>query len=276
MKKQLAAGALLSSFMIAQAPAQAESQYEYDCIKPDESFPHIVSNIGCFRDGLIPVENSKAMGYANTLGELVVPYQYEAANNFYDGLASVAILKKGKKGNSLNDYATGYINNTGELVIGFDYDYHSSGNFMPNVGAAWVGKQNKIGLIDKTGKILIPLQYEEINDFMENGLAWVKKDKKWGLIDQTGAVIIPFSYDDYVGGFSSQLPSNRHLVAKKGKYGYVDDFGQEITPLKYDKPFSDYGSHQYWFENGVAELTIKGKPSCLRVDGKETPCPKYD
>jgi WG repeat protein len=50
------------------------------------------------------------------------------------------------------------------------------------------------GYIDKTGKIVIPLQYDWAEPFSE-GRAAVLRDKKYGYIDITGRVVIPLQFD---------------------------------------------------------------------------------
>ena len=52
----------------------------------------------------------------------------------------------------------------------------------------------KYGFIDKTGKTVIPLEYDEASSFY-NGFAKVKKNGKWGLIDKSGKMVIPLEYD---------------------------------------------------------------------------------
>lgn len=47
-------------------------------------------------------------------------------------------------------------------------------------GLAGVKKYDKYGFIDKTGKLIIPLQYDDIYPFF-NELAVFKKDNKWVL-----------------------------------------------------------------------------------------------
>ncbi|WP_435932419.1 WG repeat-containing protein [Moraxella bovoculi] len=58
-------------------------------------------------------------------------------------------------------------------------------------GLAIAKKNNKYGYVDKTGKVVVPIQYDETWFFSE-GLAGVKQNGKWGFIDKTGEVVIPF------------------------------------------------------------------------------------
>ena len=47
-------------------------------------------------------------------------------------------------------------------------------------------KGDKWGYIDKKGKIVIPIQYDDAWPFSDNGLARVKVNGKWGYIDKKG------------------------------------------------------------------------------------------
>ena len=52
----------------------------------------------------------------------------------------------------------------------------------------------KVGFIDKSTKLVIPMKYEEAYNFSD-GLASVKLNVKWGFIDAKGKEAIPFQYD---------------------------------------------------------------------------------
>ena len=49
----------------------------------------------------------------------------------------------------------------------------------------------KYGFIDKNGKVVIELQFDNAGAFSE-GLAEVEKDGKWGFIDKRGKVMRVF------------------------------------------------------------------------------------
>lgn len=52
-------------------------------------------------------------------------------------------------------------------------------------GLAWVQKDGKYGFINKAGKIIVPLQYDDVGAFYE-GLAWVYKDGEEFYINKQG------------------------------------------------------------------------------------------
>lgn len=89
-------------------------------------------------------------------------------------------------------------------------------------GLAWVQKDGKWGYINKTGKVVIPLQYDDAYSFYE-GLAVVKKDGKYGFINKTGKIIVPLQYDD-VGAFYEGLA----WVYKDGEEFYINKQGQRV------------------------------------------------
>ncbi|GIV34107.1 MAG: hypothetical protein KatS3mg031_1642 [Chitinophagales bacterium] len=64
---------------------------------------------------------------------------------------------------------------------------------------AYVKQNNLYGYIDRTGKVMIPLKFENAHSFRQ-GLASVKIGGKWGFIDTTGTVVIAPKYD-YAGSF---------------------------------------------------------------------------
>jgi hypothetical protein len=72
----------------------------------------------------------------------------------------------------------------------------------PANGATTSVEAKKWGYIDKSGKLVIPFQFEEAGRFSE-GLATAKKEGRWGYIDPKGNVAIAFQYtsaDDFSEG----------------------------------------------------------------------------
>jgi hypothetical protein len=159
----------------------------------------------------------------------------------------------------LND-KWGLIDETGKEVIPLKYD----DIIFFSEGLVWVQLNDKWGLIDRTGKEVISLKYDNIyiEDFPE-GLAAVKLDGKWGFIDETGKEIIPVKYD-YIGDFSEGFAT----VKLDGKWGFIDEIGKEVIPVKYDY-IGD-------FSEGLAAVKLDGKWGFIDETGKEVIPVKYD
>ncbi|HEY0029828.1 MAG TPA: WG repeat-containing protein, partial [Bacteroidia bacterium] len=56
-------------------------------------------------------------------------------------------------------------------------------------GLARVKKDHKWGYVDTVGNIIIPIKYQQVENFSE-GIARVRLGSKWGLMDNTGREII--------------------------------------------------------------------------------------
>lgn len=81
-----------------------------------------------------------------------------------------------------DDNTTGIMDEDGnQIVINKRYSYINE-DFSEGLTYVYVEKsKKKYGFIDKTGKEIIPPQFEEVTSFSE-GLAWVKLNGKWGII----------------------------------------------------------------------------------------------
>jgi WG containing repeat len=103
-------------------------------------------------------------------------------------------------------------------------------------------KNDKLGYIDRTGKIVIPAKFERAYNFSE-GLAPVNIGAKWGFIDLMGKIVIPAQFD-YVYNFSDGLAA----VEVDRKWGFIDPTGKIVIPVNLEGSGS--------FKNGLAYITI--------------------
>ncbi|MGZ5189646.1 MAG: WG repeat-containing protein [Flavisolibacter sp.] len=79
----------------------------------------------------------------------------------------------------------GYLDENGKEIISFKFD--GADMFSDGLAAVFIG--NKIGFIDKTGKLVIENVFTNIVTRFENGKAIVVKDNKQVTIDKTGKEI---------------------------------------------------------------------------------------
>jgi hypothetical protein len=137
------------------------------------------------RDVLTRIEQKGKYGYEDGSRKIIIPAQFDsAADRFVEDMAWVRV-----KG------LIGYINNKGKTIVSPQFDSSSGagvGNF--DGGLARVCLQKKCGYIDKTGKIVIPLKFNDAAQEFKDGLAWVKIGDRLGYIDKTGKVLIPARY----------------------------------------------------------------------------------
>lgn len=222
--------------------------YKWGCIdkKGRVIVPFQYDYMGDFSDGLAVVRKDEKYGFVDKTGKEVIPVKYSYAESFDKGIALVAeydewgdykwgcIDKNGKNVSYKNDSLSikhkedsnkcGFVDFNGNLVIPYEYD--EACNFIEDLAA--VKKDDKWGFIDKKGNVIVRFIYDEVDSFSE-GLAAVKKDDKWGYIDKTGKVVIPIKYD-YLYNFSEGLAA----VLKDGKYGFIDKQDKLIVPCEFD------------------------------------------
>lgn len=124
----------------------------------------------------------------------------------------------------------GALNPNGKEILPAIYD-----TLTIAYGQKWikVGKNKQQGLFDENGKMILPIEYQQINLFSK-GLAVVQKNDKCGVIDTFGKEIVPLKYEglNVVNGF---------IVTKTDcKYGLLDSLGRTLLPMEYDmiSPFS--------------------------------------
>ncbi|MDQ8005449.1 MAG: WG repeat-containing protein [Pedobacter sp.] len=158
-------------------------------------------------------------------GKVVIQPKYQFAYSFTEGLASVQL-------NNL----WGYVNAKGEEIIPFKLTF--AGSFTN--GSASVTDENYQSYhIDKTGKPLYLEKYEVVFEFFE-GLAAAKKNEAWGYIDKTGKTIIPFNFDD-AGNFKY----GKAIVGLGGaekKFGVINKQGKILVPITSNsKPYFSEG-----------------------------------
>jgi actin-like ATPase involved in cell morphogenesis len=202
-------------------------------------------------EGLVGVKINERWGYADGTGKLIIPPQWESIDPFREGLACVGLEAKNpdvKKLISLLDkggvdFTTmlegsgiglryGYIDKSGRMVITPDYFFAS--NFFR--GLAKVELSGKSGLIDKTGKRIVPCEFDSVPITFSEGLGAACRNGKHGFIDNKGQVIIPLQYDN-AGSFSRGLAN----VESNSKWGFIDRLGSVAIPLQSEMafPFSE-------------------------------------
>ena len=191
--------------------------------------------------------NDNNAGYINTKNEWVIPPTYQYAFDFQQG---VAIVKKGR------NYM--YINLKGEPVIQ-DFDNYVIQNFdnyviepSDNTYIVGVRKECKYIVYDLNGNLL-----DTYDGWSGNAIFGVKKGGKWGYIDGYGKVIVPFEYEE-VNNFSEGLAS----VRKDGKWGYINPKNEVVIPIEFtNKEVGSFknGGAEYYTDRGAGLINLKGE-----------------
>ncbi|WP_442794801.1 WG repeat-containing protein [Pelobium manganitolerans] len=207
-------------------------------------------------------ENGKA-GFKDQSGKIIIAPKYDdyrtkdASRTKDDEVYRVAINEKwglidGKTGKELTPLKYKKINAFSDGLAGVLLDF-------------------KWGFIDKNGKEVFPLKYDEPSPYgvyglgydFYDGIAVVSIGYKCGVIDKTGKEIVPFKYHS-IGEFSEGMAS----IRLADKFGFVNKSGKEIVPAKYDDVRR--------FKDGFAKVSLAGKWGTIDKTGKEIIAVKYD
>lgn len=122
----------------------------------------------------------------------------------------------------------GFVDKTGKLVIPCQWEY--VGNVFIEGLARVKDSSGKWGFIDKTGKLVIPCLWDEVWSFIA-GMARVKDSSgKWGLIDKTGRIISPCKWE-VIWIFRDSMSE---VQDSNGKWGLIDKSGKMISPCKWN------------------------------------------
>ena len=155
-------------------------------------------------------DNGK-FGYKDENGKVIVAPKYDFAYDFSEGLARVHILGEAVGRGYGKAIRSGYINTKGEEVIPLMY----TNVYDFQDGLAWVN----------TG-----------GEFIDTGFSQQFAGGKWGVIDKNGKVVIPLEYDkispiyEYEGAKMIQkyFKDGKAKVTKDGREFYIDKTGKEV------------------------------------------------
>jgi hypothetical protein len=182
--------------------------------------------IGLFVNGLARV-NDKGTLNSNNEGFALGASQFRNLNVTLKGYT---FCKGGK---------WGLIDTTGNLAIGCSYDYLET----ENKGKIIAIVNSRYGVIDRSDKILIPFNYNEIRFFpinLQNDSAKfpclyykARKGKNWGVINEANKTIVPFEYQNV-----EYLPNEKgdfFVATKNNKKGLLDTAKRVIIPFNFDE-----------------------------------------
>ncbi len=144
----------------------------------------------------------------------------------------------------------GYLDSAGRWAIAPAFKW--AGDFGEG-RAAVQNQQGMMGLIDDTGKPMIPCEYDDLS-WDGSRFAYVEYEGRWGCLGREGETVVPLQYD-WMGEFSEGWA----VVQQQGRHGFVNQRG-ELHPagLCYDNAWSLSG--------GVAQVVRDGVREVVRFD----------
>lgn len=175
--------------------------------------PFEYDRLGDISEDVLYAELNGKYGYIDLNNHVVIPFNFEDAENFSEGLARVGVHKGYYNSiiGSLPYNLYGFINKKGEFVIEPKFpdpmlnSLYENGKEEFHEGLVVMGKRvgnnmlaQKFGYINKKGEWVIDPIYDGAGAFKYN-IAIVKKGEKFGCVNNKGNIIIDVEYDDYLG-----------------------------------------------------------------------------
>ncbi len=119
-----------------------------------------------------------------------------------------------------------------------------------------VQKDGKYGLINLTGKELVPCEYNDITamEEIQNTLK-VTKDGQIGILDSAGKTILPVQYKDVIR-LGKDSKEGFIIQKEDGKYGIVDYSNQTVLEAKYDEITNIYGNDMYVVKQNEKQVLV--------------------
>ena len=245
-------------------------------------------SVSSFHEGRAYFSIDGLYGYLDKSGGIVVEPVYEDAGYFWDGLAMVmrngCYGVTGIEGEEVLPPEYDDIDIEDGFIIaekdGLKYCFDRGGRQCLKEGWDSIGvcegvfrvwRNDRIGLIDSDGKVLLEPEYDSLVPIPEKELVIVRNDGLYGVTDYAGKEIVPFvysgiSYDNSgAGGLKvtcGETHEDEQGTRYQTKYGFLgfteEDYFEEISPV-YD--------FMFFFEGDRAVVEVQGKYGIIRRDG---------
>lgn len=200
-------------------------------------------------------------GIMNAKGEILLPAKYVDIGHFKDGHSIIKEAIKEDKIMYVVKYQYGIMNSNFEIVLKPQYQNIKA---VPKANTFIVKKDDKCGMIDISGKVLIDPSYDNLTGtgYSEYDYIIAHKDDKYGLINIAGKVVIAPKYEKG----KAEVNDAGWCVMYNGKWGMVDFNDKKLIDFKYDD--IRVIKHSYHTENDKIYARVKNGKLYGAVDEK--------
>ena len=237
------------------------------------------------RDSLVCYSDGKKRGYfSKNTGKVIIEPKYDHAWIFSEGLASI----------EENGYVK-FIDATGKVVIDKKMAYFADMEGCVFHGDYCVVEANDneyYGLMDKTGKMVLPLEYTYISPSCDSKLWYVSKGDVTGLLDNDMKPVIPFmECSIHISDNKITVTMPDHTIRKYDMQGQLinDFYIVNVRMLEYQKDEIVYtksndddiedDESDYYHPNATARMRAyvagDGYEGLMNADGRIVTMPIY-
>jgi hypothetical protein len=157
-------------------------------------------------------------GFCNIKGNLRTETKYYDFKKFTDGF--LKLQSTDNKGFSLLSLESFKVSAVDNILKAYPYS---------NGAVVFSSKIGKIGLLDKSGKVILPAIYQEIVSFSEHYFR-VKKNNRWAVVGRNNKTLFPFEFN-----YISALNKNTCILIKGDKCAIGTVSGKIISDFEYDE-----------------------------------------
>ena len=203
----------------------------------------VYDSIISFNEDVKVIKRESKYGIINYNGTIVTKIEFESFRN------ETPFLGKKWKNNSLialkREGYWGVYNSKGENILSFEYDD------IANIehGYTVISKDEKYGIVDSIGNILVDFKYDTIYYHYKNSdISIAELNGCIGIINSKNKIVTNCDYNcefslKQIGYLGIDSPQGGYIKMKKYQtdskkaklYGYVDcETGKEVIPIEYD------------------------------------------
>lgn len=177
--------------------------------------------------------------FQNALG-IATQLEYGTISGVYENIRALpyGLMVVGNNG------IFGVIDSTGKEILSVKYE---NLEFLQNAKEFFIRAENTVGLLDREGKTIIkPTDYDDLSILDEiEQLYLVEKDNKYGVVNRNGEIVIHVDYDEIglsnIDDFELDTLRNKNLLFDKcivveldGAFGLYDITGKELLKPVYE------------------------------------------
>lgn len=168
--------------------------------------------IGQFYTDIAQVRKDNKWGLINRSGEVISPTVYDRIGQLHRPF--IDVTKDGKQG---------LVDHSGIVILEPNFSYVTWYDSLIHCG----NDKDEHFIYDLKTKKTYPHTFGKLIQ-QENGLSFYLKDNKYGLVNAQGKLLLPAQFDKVRG-----YRNNRAVVEISGKYGLIDHNGKIVQAVKY-------------------------------------------